>query len=155
MNEPSKTQPPEWAVTFARGALRIGMRVPEIEQHLVSRGLSADEANGIVMGLVEGDVRQQAAPLAETEYGKPIRLLLSLAICGACLALAYWYGAGLSVGRSLIFLFPVLGSIWVPALTDTEDSDWGARSLAVGWLLLFLYLGYRIYLCVILWLMVH
>ena len=46
MGDQSKPQPPpEWAVLYARGAVRIGMPTPEIEQHLVSRGLSQEAAN--------------------------------------------------------------------------------------------------------------
>jgi hypothetical protein len=150
LNETSKS-PPEWAHEFARGALVSGLKVPEIEQHLVARGLTPDEANSLVMGILAGNVQQRTRALARSERAKPIRLFVSAAIGGACMLLAYGFGGGPSVGRSLIWLVPVLGGIWLPELTDTEDSDWGQRSVVTGWLLLVLYFGYRIFL----WVTIH
>jgi hypothetical protein len=51
MDEPR--QPAEWPVLFARRALKMGRRVPEIEEQLVSQGLSPEEANKLVMGILE------------------------------------------------------------------------------------------------------
>jgi hypothetical protein len=146
MDEPRQSA--EWPVLFARRALKMGMRVPEIEQQLVSQGLSPEEANRLVMGILEGDIQQQKSAWIKAERGKPIRLLLSAVLGGVCLWLAFRWGGGLSVDRALIFLVPALGGIWLPELTDTEDSDWGLLSQGTGWILLFLYLGYRVFLWV-------
>ena len=143
---PPTEPPPEWAVTYARGAVRIGLRAPEIEEHLISRGLSPDAAHRLVMEIVEGAFQETAAPLDDTDRGKWLRLFVSALLGGACLLLAHWFGGERSVVLSLLWVVPELMAIWIPELTDTLDSDWGSRSWFCGWAMLLLYLGYRIYL---------
>ncbi|HMF18050.1 MAG TPA: hypothetical protein VKE98_12635 [Gemmataceae bacterium] len=137
-------------MTFARGALRIGMCIPDIEKHLVAKGLSGEEANATVMDLIAGDVRKQ---MGSTSGGEGRRrfvvLTVSGLIGGACLVLAYWFGGSLSLGIALIWVVPALASIWIPELTDMGDSDWGAGSWVSGWVVLLLYLGYRVFLAVV------
>ena len=144
---PDCDTPPEWAVTYARAAVRMGMRVPEIEEHLVSRGLSPALANRIVMEIVEGAFQETAAPLDDSEHGRPVRLVVSVVLGGACLLLAYWFGGNRSAILALLWVGPELAAIWIPELTDTVDSDWGSRLWFCGWAMLILYLGYRVFLC--------
>ena len=152
MTEPSQTpRPPEWAVSFARGALRIGMPVPDIEKHLVAKGLSSEEANTTVMDLIEGDVRKQMGSTSPGGEGRRRFVVLTVSglIGGVCLVLAYWFGGSLSLGIALIWVVVALGSIWIPELTDIGDSDWGAGQWVSGWVVLLLYLGYRVFLAVV------
>jgi hypothetical protein len=138
MTEPPKSQPPpEWALLFARGAIRIGMLIPEIEKKLVARGLTPEEANSVVMRIVEGELAQEKGP-----WPKPVRLLLSAALGGDCLFLSYWIGGTLFVERSLFWVVPALGTIWIVELADT-DSPWGAYLGVAGWIVLLLIFGYR------------
>ncbi len=141
--------PPEWAVLYARGAVRIGMPVPDIEQHLNSRGLSPELANRIVMEIVEGAFQADAPPSDWSESGRPIRLLVCLILGGACMALAYWYGGGRSLGFACIWVVPAMGGVWFCEISETIDSDWGARWWFGGWALLLIYLAYRIFLCAV------
>jgi hypothetical protein len=152
MTEPSQTPPPpEWAVSFARGALRIGMSVPEIEKHLVERGLSSEAANTTVMDLIEGDLKKEmgSTSLGGEGLRRFVVLTVSGLIGGACLVLAYWFGGSLSLGVALIWVVSALASIWIPELTDMGDSDWGASWWVSGWAVLLLYLGYRVFLAVV------
>ena len=143
MSEPSKTEFPDSAVHYARAAVRLGMSIPEIEQHLVLRGLSREEANRLVMNVIEAGVCEASPHIETSNWGKPLRILLCTGIGALCVFLAYWYGGGPSVGRALIWVGPALVSIWIPELTDSSDSDWGIRSLFAGWILLLLCLIYR------------
>lgn len=142
------TPPPDWAVQYARSALRIGMRVPEIEQNLVAKGLSPEAANRLVMEIVEQALGAEPTPIGSDDRGKPVRLLLSVVVAGASLILAYWFGDGLSMGGAIIWVVPALLSVWIPDLTGMIDSDWGSRWWLCGWALLLIYLAYRIFLAV-------
>lgn len=145
MDEPLKTDsPPEWAASYVRGAVRLGMSVPEIEEHLVSKGMLREDANRLIMDTMFGPDSNEPASRSG-DWGKPIRLCVSMVIAGACLLLAYQFGAGPSVGLALIWVVPELFAIWLPELTNTLDSDWGQRSWFAGWFILLLYLGYRIF----------
>lgn len=149
MREPSEMQKPEWAVAFVRGALRTGMNVLEIEQHLVSKGLSPEDAKSIVMDCVEAAFVESAEPIGSSEWGKPVRLLVSAVIAGACVGLAYWRGGGPSVGVSLIWVVPALLATWLPELPDLEGSEWAARLAVSGWGLLLICLCYRVFILAI------
>src|SRR6516164_3436122 len=106
MTEPSQTPgPPEWAVSFARGALRIGMCVPDIEKHLVAKGLSSEEANATLMDLIEGDARKQMGSISGGEGRRRFVVLTVSGLIGAaCLALAYWFGGSPSLGMALVWV---------------------------------------------------
>jgi hypothetical protein len=126
------------------------MCVPDIEKHLVERGLSSEEANATVMDLIEGDVRKQMGSISGGEGRRRFVVLTVSGLIGAaCLALAYWFGGSPSLGMALVWVVVALGSIWIPELTDIGDSDWGAGQWVSGWVVLLLYLGYRIFLAVV------
>jgi len=146
MSEPPKKEPPpDWAVAYVRGAFRIGMHVPEIEQHLVSQGLSPEAANTLILDIVNEAVREASPTGGSSQWAKPVRLLLCSAIGCASLYLAY-LRSRYSLGLACLWVVPALFSIWVPELTDTDESDWGARSWVTGWFVLLLYLCYRVFI---------
>jgi hypothetical protein len=148
MSEPTKTPAPEWAVLYVRGAVRLGMPAQAIEQHLVSRGLSPEAANSLVMEVVEGAHRAEAPPIGESEWGRSIRLFIATALGVASLVLAYWYGSQVSPGLALLWVVPALLAIWIPEMTETLDPGWRVYLYVPGWFILVLYLGYRIFLAV-------
>jgi hypothetical protein len=148
MSDPSKTPPPDWAVQYGRGAVRIGMSVPEIEQHLVSKGLSPEAAKNLVLDIVTENLRQEAPKTGSDEFNKPVRLLPSLVMGAACFGLAYWFWGERSAAIASVWVVPALLSIWVPVLTETDDSDWGVKSWFFGWAVLLLYLGSRIFFAI-------
>ncbi len=148
MGEPSNTQPPEWAVQYVRGALRIGMRVPEIEEQLVSKGLSPEAAKNLVLDIVAANLREEAPATGSDDYSKPVRLLPSAVVGAACFGLAYLLGGGPSSAIASVWVVPALVGIWLPVMTETDDSDWGGRSWLGGWAVLLLYFGSRIFLAI-------
>jgi len=89
MREPPKREPPEWAASYVRGAVRLGMSVPEIEDHLVSKGMVREEANRLILDTMYGPIPEESASGRFGDWAKPIRLCASAAIAGACVLLAY------------------------------------------------------------------
>jgi hypothetical protein len=134
--------PPDWAVELVRGTLRIGMPAPLIEEQLVSRGLSAEEAKRIVRAIVDGTPLEKATGVVNSARGRVVRLMLSALLGGVCLLIADWIGGGISVNRSLFWIVPAVGAIWIAELSGT-DSDFGGYACIAGWVLLLLTLGYR------------
>jgi hypothetical protein len=95
MNQPSKaTAYPDWALRKALAALNIGMKVPDVENLLIARGLDRTMANSLVMGILEGNVRHQLGAVHAEEKWKPIQLILAGMFAALCLAVVYWRGGG-------------------------------------------------------------
>jgi hypothetical protein len=148
MNEP--TAPPDWALLYVRGAVRMGMSVQEITQHLISRGMSAEDAILLVTDTIEKNHAENAEPIGSSEWGRPLRMTLSVVIAAAGLLVGYLLGGSDTALTGLIWVVPGLGLTWTPELTDIMGSSWGTRLCAFGWILLLFYLCSRtVYL--ILW----
>ena len=148
MSEP--TASPDWALLYVRGAVRMGLSVQEITQHLTSRGMSAEDANLLVTETIERHHAENAEPIGESEWGRPLRMTLSAVIAAAGLFVGYLLGGSDTAITGLIWVVPGLGLTWMPELTDIMDSSWGRRLSAFGWILLLFYLCSRT-LYLILW----
>lgn len=130
---------PDWAIERALAALSLGMKVPEVEQQLVAKGLTPTQANAVVMSVLEGHVRANYAPMETEDGGGPIELVLSLVVAGLCLALVYWFGGSKPLGWTVVCIVPGLAGIWFPVMMRWE---WGlsrGSTRAFGWLWLLLF----------------
>jgi hypothetical protein len=140
---------PSWAVERARAALNVGMKAPEVEQHLIAKGLSPAEANDVVMSILEGRVRTVFAPLASEERSRPAQLVVSVLLAGVCLALVYWLGGGGPTAWTLVCILPGLAGIWLPEMMSWEWNMASTGCRAVGWVWLLLFGGGRVILVAI------
>jgi hypothetical protein len=138
-----------WAVQHARAALNIGMKVPQVEQMLVAKGLSPLEANNVVMSILEGRVRDRLAPMETEERWRPVQLVLSIVVAGMCLALVYWFDGGASTAWTLICILPGLAGIWLPDMMAWQWQSAPTGCRAIGWVWLLLCGGGRVLLVVI------
>jgi hypothetical protein len=141
---------PDWAVAQARASLKIGLAVPEIEQRLVAKGLSPATATAVVTSILEERVRERAAPSRRAEQWQPVHRILSMVVGVACLLLAYWFGGGVSAAEMLLVVLPALACIWFPEVIARSAAP-GRAAIArgVGWLLLLLLGGYRLFMLLI------
>jgi hypothetical protein len=136
MTQPTgSTDFPDWAVEKTRAALKVGMKVPDVEKLLVARGLDSATANGVVMSFVEGKVRDEVA-LEPGDDRSPLQLILSGIVVIACLLIVYWKGGGGPTAWTLVCILPGLAAIWLPAMMDYP---WGSGSRVVGWIWLILF----------------
>lgn len=126
---------PDWAMQHARAALKTGIKVPDIEQQLVAKGLSAEEANALVMSIVEAHFHDSPAPrLVWDERWNHLQLALSLLFAGVCLGLVYWLGGEIRTAWTFAYISPGLVGIWLPQLLDFEGDGY----VVVGWIWLLL-----------------
>lgn len=120
------------------------MRVPEIEQRLVAKGLSPSLAAAAVNAILEERARassESSGPSADALTAH--RIASAVAAC-SCLALAYAFGGGLSAGRTTLWLLlPVACIWWAEVLADTAPPSlirW------VAWFVVVVIGGYRLLL---------
>jgi hypothetical protein len=118
---------PEWAVAKARASLQLGMKVPEVQLHLVARGLSRATAEAVVTRLLEGHVRAEAAALENRTPKQPVEQLLAVGVTLVCIVVGLVAG-GASEALIAAFwaVFP-LWRIWVA----TGWTRWLAWSMLV------------------------
>jgi hypothetical protein len=150
MIDPAPSSPtPQWAIERVQAALRLGLRVPEIEQQLITKGLTPEQATATVLAVLEGRIQQQAGPLATEERHKLLHQVASTVVAVSCVALAYWYGGYYGSGYSAVRVFVVvLGPwlcIWLSWMGSTSQT--GLRLIA--WLFLLIILAYRLFLVTI------
>jgi hypothetical protein len=140
---------PSWAIERARAALNVGMKAPEVEQHLIAKGLSPSAANEVVMSILEGRVGAVFAPLESAERLRPAHLVVSVLVAGVCLALVYWFGGGGPTAWTLVCILPGLAGIWLPEMMAWEWNMASTGCRAVGWVWLLLVGGGRVLLVAI------
>jgi hypothetical protein len=117
---------PEWAVEKARASLRLGMKVPDVEQRLVAFGLSPVAAKDVVTRVLACHVRAEAAPLEHLTPTQPIEQLLAVVVAAVCILLGLAYGGMPSAFLAGVFtVFP----LWRICLA-TGWTRW------VGWFIL-------------------
>jgi hypothetical protein len=143
--QPDESAIPEWAVAKASAALKVGMSVPDIERMLVAKGLSPKAATAVLNFVLEGRVQEQApvsAALPEPSEGE-LRLhrIASAVVACLCLVLAYPYGGGYSVGRTMLVLLLPVACIWWTELMESTTPPAIVRWAA--WVVLLLIVGYR------------
>jgi hypothetical protein len=135
---------PDWAIAHASAAPKIGQTVPQIEQQLVSKGLSAATATAVVNAVLEGRLQAGSAPPGPTDGALMAHRVASVVAVCLCLGLAYAFGGGLSVGRTILWLLLPVGCIWWAEM----QPDNAPPSLIrwVAWLVVVLIAGYRVIL---------
>jgi hypothetical protein len=129
---------PDWAVEHARAALKIGMKVPEVEKLLVAKGLPPAQANEVVMTIIEGRVGQAAAAVQSKERSSSVQLALSVIVAAVCIALAYCFGGDSPAAWSLACLLPGLAFIWLPEMRGWQWGLTPRASRICGWTWIFL-----------------
>jgi hypothetical protein len=125
------------------------MKAPEVEQHLIAKGLSPSAANEVVMSILEGRVGAVFAPLESAERLRPAHLVVSVLVAGVCLALVYWFGGGGPTAWTLVCILPGLAGIWLPEMMAWEWNMASTGCRAVGWVWLLLVGGGRVLLVAI------
>jgi hypothetical protein len=135
---------PDWAIEYVRAALRLDLSVPEIERNLVGKGVSPAAAAAVVTSVLEERVHRQPGASEEGERVERLHRILSAVVACICILLGYWYGAGLSAGKTLLWVLLPLACIWFPDLLPSRTPKGLIRW--VGWGLLLLVGGYRILL---------
>jgi hypothetical protein len=134
MSDPSDSPPiPDWAMNRARVELNMGMKVPEIQQLLVDRGLSRAEAEEAVISVVENRVGQRIDSVQRTQRSVLIHRILSGALGNVCIVLAYLLGGAQSAIKALGAILLPLFCIWF-----SERARLSTPGLVrfAGWLLL-------------------
>jgi hypothetical protein len=127
MSNPTDSPPlPDWAFQHARASLRIGLKVPEIEQRLVARGLAPEAATSVVTKALEDRIREENEP--KERAGRRLRMhrILSAVLVGAYILVGYRAGG---VGSALYtlrdFLLPLV-CIW---FADEMESATGPTGI--------------------------
>ena len=141
-SSPMDRRIPDWATSQAEAGLRIGQTVPEIEQRLVAKGLSPSIAAAAVNAVLERHLRSSPALSVLSERSLTAHRAASALVVCLCLVLAYLYGGGESVGRTIpLILLPVVCIWWAEVFAGA-----GTSSLTrwVAWLVLLVVAGYRV-----------
>lgn len=144
MASPGDPALPAWAVAQASAALKIGLPVHQIEEQLVAKGLDPATATAVVNAVLEGQLRTGAESPGPSDSALRLHRLASLLALCACLGLAYAFGGGLSVGRTIRLLFLPIACIWWAEML--EDNAPPALLRWVAWLVVLLIAGYRVVL---------
>jgi hypothetical protein len=108
MSNPASAPPSEdWAFEHARASLRIGLKVQEIEQRLVARGLSSDAATSVVTKALENRIHEENEPRERARRRLLLHRILSGLLIGAYVIIAYW-------NKGLGFAFYAIGGLLLP-----------------------------------------
>jgi hypothetical protein len=119
---------PDWAIARARASLRIGMKVPEIEQGLVAHGLTPEAATSAVTKALEDRIREEVQPKERARLRLRLHRVLSAVLVGAYLILGYWMRGAEGVLRLLVaFLLP-LTCIWFASEMESATGPTGILS---------------------------
>jgi hypothetical protein len=136
---------PGWEYERATALLRTGATMPQIERHLVAKGLSPEAAAVVAERVLEDRVQQQAEPLRRAKQWALVHVLLSLAAASAVIAFALWLFGGRLALRLALVMPVYLSLIWFPEWLEwlnwpTNRYDRRTPSGMIrwaGWLLLF------------------
>jgi hypothetical protein len=109
---PGDSTLPDWALDHARAALRLGLSVPEVEQRLVAKGLAPSTATAVVNAILEGHLQATSEPSGSSEDAATAHRAASAVVACMCLGLAYAFGGGESVGRTVLWLLLPVACIW-------------------------------------------
>ncbi len=140
---------PEWAIDYTVASLKLGLLVPDIEQRLVARGLTPAVAAAVVGRVLEARVAERSGAVGG-ERGEFLHRALSAGAGCVWLLLAYWFGEGLSVARTAIWLALPLACIWFPEVMGRSADPYRASGLRwLSWVVLLLIGGYRVVLLLI------
>src|SRR5262245_52809487 len=99
---PGSPFPPDWVAGYVLAALNTGLHVPEIEQLLVSRGLSPTAAASAVEGVIEQRIRRQVLAERRARRWTWANRVLSALVSVVCIVSASQRGGnplGVASGR--------------------------------------------------------
>lgn len=114
-NSPKHSAPlPDGAAERVEELLPTGVSAPQLERELVGQGYSPEAAAAVVDKLLEERVRQQFHPLEQTDRHRRVHGLLSVAVGGACVLLAYWFFGTWPACRTFLNVLLPLACIWFP-----------------------------------------
>jgi hypothetical protein len=136
---------PGWEYERAKALLRTGSTMPQIERHLMAKGLSPEAAADVAERVLEDRARQQADPLRKAKQWALIHVFLSLVAAFAVIGLALWLFGGRVALRIALTMPVYLAFIWFPEWLewlDCRTNRFDKRTPAgmirwAGWLLLF------------------
>jgi hypothetical protein len=136
---------PGWEYERATALLRTGATMPQIEQHLVGKGVSPEAAAVVAESVLEDRVRQQADPLRRAKQWALIHVFVSLAAALAVIGLALWLFNGRVALKTALAMPFYLSFIWFPEWLhwlDWSTNRFDRRTPSgmirlAGWLLLF------------------
>jgi hypothetical protein len=124
---------PSWAVERARAALKTGMKAPEVEQHLIAKGLDPATANQVVMSILEGHVGAALASRESEDRLRATERVASVLVAGVCLVLVYWFGGAAPTVWTLVCILPGLAGIWLPEMMVWEWKTAATNCRVGGW----------------------
>lgn len=106
------TELPEWALVYARGAIRCGFAVPDIEQTLVKKGLTPSQAVETVNHCFDQMFEADSRTRKWRAVRKGLSRWLSFGLVASICALLWWqHSAEAGVRIFLFFAFP-LACVW-------------------------------------------
>lgn len=140
----SDTPLPDWALREASAGLKIGLTVPQIEELLAAKGLSPATAKAVVNAVLEGSLRAASNAPGIGEKALWAHRAASRAVIGLSLGLAYQYGGGLSIGKTLLWLLGPTFCIWFAEVISSGVPPAFIRWAA--WAAVVAILGYRVVL---------
>jgi len=133
---------PEWVTGYASVLLKTGLRLPEVEERLVARGLTPELASKVVEELLEARIRQQVLAQKRLDRWKSLNRILSAVVAVVYIVIAYWSGGDSFAGEVTLELVLPLACIWFGveagrhfANTDNDPTPSVLIRLG-GWLLL-------------------
>jgi hypothetical protein len=122
MTKPSDSPPlPDWAIEHARVALRIGRSAPDIERHLVARGLTPEAADSVVTNLLDEQTYRRFQFLRRSDRRKLAHRIASGIVFSAYVVYGYHVGgvrsvletlAGFALPMACIWFGDLIGSYW-------------------------------------------
>lgn len=143
-SQPGDSTHPDWAVTQATAALKIGLSVPEVEKQLVAKGLSPSTATAVVNAVLGGRLRTASTSPIPGDGGLTAHRVASVVAVCLCLGLAYAFDGGLSVGRTILWLLLPVACIWWAE--ELEDNAPPPLIRWVAWFVVLVIAGYRVVL---------
>ena len=127
----------------------MGLVVPEIEKRLVGRGLTPTEAEAAVMDYFSGKAREQFGSIAANDRNQLMHRMFSGVIALVAVILAYMYGEGRSVAKTIGWMGLPLACIWLSEEVGRRFATPPALVRWVAWVPLLAICGYRIVLLTI------
>jgi hypothetical protein len=143
-SSPGDSSLPNWALAEADAALRLCLSVPEIERRLVAKGLPPATATAVVNAVLDARLRASSAPPDTGDQSLMVHRGASAVVACVCLGLAFAFGGGESIGRTVLWLITPLAAIWWAE--TMESSAPPALVRWVAWGVLLLIVGYRVVL---------
>jgi hypothetical protein len=109
---------PGWELQRAKALLRTGAQMPQIEQHLLAKGLSPEAATAAAEWAFEDRIREQLAPHSRADRATRRHRLTAFAAGCALVAFVYWFSNADVAMRLAISLPFCLGWIWFGHYAD-------------------------------------